>query len=80
MTISRFNAFNRLRDELDNARRELEDRKVIERAKGILMKRRGASEDEAYALLRTTAMSSKQRIADIARSVVTAAGLLEEEG
>jgi response regulator NasT len=80
MTISRFNAFNRLRDELDNARRELEDRKVIERAKGILMKRRGASEDEAYALLRTTAMSSKQRIADIARSVVTAAGLLGEEG
>jgi len=80
MTISRFNAFNRLRDELDNARRELEDRKVIERAKGILMKRRGASEDEAYALLRTTAMSSKQRIADIARSVVTAVGLLGEEG
>ena len=80
MTISRFNAFNRLRDELDNARRELEDRKVIERAKGILMKRRGASEDEAYALLRTTAMSSKQRIADIARSVVTTAGLLGEEG
>jgi response regulator NasT len=80
MTISRFNAFNRLRDELDNARRELEDRKVIERAKGILMKRRGASEDEAYALLRTTAMSSKQRVADIARSVVTAAGLLGEEG
>ena len=80
MTISRFNAFNRLRDELDNARRELEDRKVIERAKGILMKRRGASEQEAYALLRTTAMSSKQRIADVARSVVTAAGLLGEEG
>lgn len=80
MTISRFNAFNRLRDELDNARRELEDRKIIERAKGILMKRRGASEEDAYALLRTTAMSSKQRIADIARSVVTAAGLLGDEG
>lgn len=77
MTISRFNAFNRLQDELDNAKRELRDRKVIDRAKGILMKRRGLSEEEAYTLLRKTAMRNETRVADIARSVVTAAALLD---
>ena len=50
--ISRFNAFDRLRRELDEAKGELAERKSIERAKGILMRTRGMSEDEAYALLR----------------------------
>ena len=77
MTISRFNAFNRLQDELENTKRELRDRKVVDRAKGILMKRRGLSEEEAYALLRKTAMRNETRVADIARSVVTAAALLD---
>lgn len=77
MTISRFNAFNRLQDELENTKRELRDRKVVDRAKGILMKRRGLSEEEAYTLLRKTAMRNETRVADIARSVVTAAALLD---
>ena len=77
MTISRFNAFNRLQDELENTKRELRDRKVIDRAKGILMKRRGLSEEEAYTLLRKTAMRNETRVADIARSLVTAAALLD---
>jgi response regulator NasT len=76
MAISRFNAFSRLTRELEEAKSELENRKTIERAKGILMKSRGLSEADAYALLRKTAMNQNRRIADIAGSLVTAAGLL----
>ncbi len=76
MAVSRFNAFSRLQRELAEARSALEERKVIERAKGILMKMRGLSEEEAFTLLRQTAMNEKKKLADIAQSVVTAAGLL----
>lgn len=76
MAVSRFNAFSRLQRELAEARNALEERKVIERAKGILMRMRGLSEEEAFALMRQTAMNEKKRLADIAQSVVTAAGML----
>ena len=76
MAISRFNAFSRMARELEEARGELESRKVIDRAKGILMKSRGLSEEAAYALLRKTAMNQNRKISDIAQSLVTAAGLL----
>jgi response regulator NasT len=75
--ISRFNAFNKLREELDRARQALDERKVVERAKGILMHQRGLSEESAYALLRKAAMNENRRIAEVAQSVVTAAGLLK---
>lgn len=76
MAISRFNAFHRLRDELDRTKQALEDRKVIDKAKGILMKSRQISEDEAYALLRTAAMNESRRVAEVARSLITASKLL----
>ncbi|SDF57343.1 response regulator receiver and ANTAR domain protein [Agrobacterium pusense] len=76
MAVSRFNAFSRLQRELADAKSALEERKVIERAKGILMKMRGLPEEEAFALLRQTAMNEKKKISEIAQSVVTAAGLL----
>ena len=76
MAVSRFNAFSRLQRELAEARNALEERKVIERAKGILMKMRGLSEEEAFALLRQTAMNEKKKLVEIAQSVVTAAQLL----
>ncbi|MYZ50142.1 ANTAR domain-containing response regulator [Propylenella binzhouense] len=76
MTISRFNAFNRLREELDRTKQALEERKVIDKAKGILMRSRGIGEEEAYALLRRTAMNESRRVADVAQSLVTAAKLL----
>jgi response regulator NasT len=76
MAVSRFNAFSRLQRELADAKSALEERKVVERAKGILMKMRGLSEEEAFALLRQTAMYEKKKMSDIAQSVVTAAGLL----
>ncbi|MGO4683689.1 ANTAR domain-containing response regulator [Hyphomicrobium sp. 2TAF46] len=76
MAISRFNAFSRMSRELDEARSELEKRKLVERAKGILMSTRGLSEQQAYALLRKTAMSQNRKISEIAESLITAAGLL----
>lgn len=76
MTISRFNAFDHLRQELQRARDELADRKIIERAKGILMKQKAIEEAEAYRLMRSAAMNGKMKLADVARSIVTAAELL----
>ena len=77
MAISRFRAFNRLREELNAARSELEGRKIIDKAKAILIKTRGLDEDQAYALLRKTAMNQNRKITEIAQSLVTAAGLLD---
>ncbi|GCA53733.1 putative transcriptional regulatory protein pdtaR [Sinorhizobium sp. KGO-5] len=76
MAVSRFKAFSRLQRELAEAKSALEERKLVERAKGILMKMRSLSEEEAFALLRQTAMNEKKKISEIAQSVVTAAGLL----
>ncbi len=76
MAISRFNAFARMARELDEARSQLESRKLIDRAKGILMATRQISEADAYALLRKTAMNQNRKITDIAESLITAAGLL----
>jgi response regulator NasT len=76
MAILRFRAFSRMQDELEATRSELQGRKIIDRAKGILMKSRGISEEEAYALLRSTAMNQNRKIAEIAQSLVTAAELL----
>jgi response regulator NasT len=79
ITISRFNAFNRLKSELEEVRTELADRKVVDQAKLLLIKRRGITEDEAYALLRRTAMSRNCRIAEVAHSLVVAADLFPED-
>jgi len=76
MAVSRFNAFARLTRELEEARSALEERKIVDRAKSILMQSRGLGEPEAYALLRTTAMNQNRRIVDIAQSLITAADLL----
>jgi two-component system, response regulator / RNA-binding antiterminator len=76
MAISRFNAFSRMQRELEEAHSELENRKLVDRAKGILMTTRGLSEADAYALLRKTAMNQHRKISEIAESLITAAGLL----
>src|SRR5690606_15422107 len=76
MAIVRFNAFSRMARELEEARTELENRKLVERAKGILMTSRGLSEADAYSLLRKTAMNQNRKISEIAHSLVTAAALL----
>jgi response regulator NasT len=77
LCISRFNAFARLQAELEQTRTALEERKVIDRAKGILMNVKDLNEAEAYALLRKTAMNENKKIAEIAQSIVTASELLK---
>ncbi len=77
--IARFQVLRQMRTELAETRRALEERKVIDRAKGLLMKAKGISEDEAYALLRKTAMNQNRRVAEVAEALVTASGLLSRE-
>ncbi len=74
--IARFQMMRKMRSELDAAKQALEDRKTIDRAKGFLMRQRGMSEDEAYTLLRQTAMGQGRKIIDVAQALVTAADLL----
>src|SRR4029079_2413559 len=77
LCVSRFNAFAKRQEELERTKSQLEDRKIIEKAKGILMKMKGFTEDEAYVLLRSTAMREKKKIGDIAQSIITAAEMLK---
>ncbi|MDA9423680.1 MULTISPECIES: ANTAR domain-containing response regulator [Bradyrhizobium] len=77
LCVSRFNAFAKLQEELERTKSQLEDRKVIEKAKGILMRVKGLNEDEAYVLLRSTAMREKKKIGEIAQSIITASEMLK---
>ena len=74
--IARFSQFQDLRSELNQARASLAERKLVERAKGILMRRRGCDEDEAYRAMRKMAMDQKLRLADVAARIIDAADLL----
>lgn len=78
MAISRFNAFSRLERELEEARGALQGRKIVDQAKGLIMKRRGLDEEAAYKLLRKTAMNQNRKIVEVAESLVLSAGLLGE--
>ncbi len=77
LCVSRFEAFSRLTSALESAKSELEERKIIDRAKGLLMKARNLHEDDAYRLMRTSAMKENKKIIEIARSIITAAELLK---
>ncbi|MCI4662573.1 MAG: ANTAR domain-containing protein [Neomegalonema sp.] len=74
--IARFHNFARLRAELEATKSALAERKLLERAKGLLMKAKGIPEDEAYALMRRTAMDQNRKIVEIAQSIVTAAEIM----
>ncbi|SLN28327.1 putative transcriptional regulatory protein pdtaR [Pseudooctadecabacter jejudonensis] len=74
--IARFKIMRQMQSELDAAKQALEDRKTIDRAKGILMRQRNISEDDAYTLLRKTAMGQNRKVIDVAHALVTAADLL----
>lgn len=74
--IARFEEFKLLRAELLDANTRLSERKIIERAKGLLMKQRNIDEDVAYGMLRNMAMQQNTRLAILAEQVVQAAKLL----
>jgi|MDTC01.2.fsa_nt_gb response regulator NasT len=76
IVMSRFEQFQDLRRETDDLRQAMEDRKIIERAKGILMQRVGLSEDEAYRRLNKTARDGNRKLRDVAQSILTTEDLL----
>jgi len=76
VAVARFSEYQRLRDELAEANQKLEERKLIERAKGILMESRGMSEEEAYRTLRSMAMDRGKRMSEIAKQVIDMADLI----
>lgn len=72
LATARFAEFEALRKEADDARKALEDRKLIERAKGILMKRAGLDESEAFRRLQKQASAKRSKLVEIAKSIITA--------
>jgi two-component system, response regulator / RNA-binding antiterminator len=78
LAVIRFKAFEKMRTERDDATQALTERKVIDRAKGIVMKLKHIGEDEAYGLLRQTAMNRKKTIAEIARAVIASSDIMLE--
>ncbi|HEV8389512.1 MAG TPA: ANTAR domain-containing protein [Dongiaceae bacterium] len=77
VAIARFRAFDALRQERDTARSQLAERKLVDRAKGILMRAKGMTEEEAYERMRRAAMNEQKKLAEIAQSIVTAAEMLK---
>ena len=76
LAVRRFQAFSKLQEELAEAKNQLAERRTIDRAKAILMKRRNIDEPAAYALLRSHAMQSNRRIVEVAEALVTADNLM----
>jgi response regulator NasT len=76
VAMARFQHEERLRGELADARNQLEERKVIDRAKGLLMSRQGLSEQDAYTRLRKAAMDKGIKVSDVAQRLIDAADLL----
>ncbi len=74
--LARFDELQRLKAELADVSLRLSERKVVERAKGILMQRRGMSEQQAFQALRSLAMQRKQRLGEVARHVIDMAEIL----
>ncbi len=75
--MARFQLFKRMRTELTAAKQALAERRTIDRAKGLLMSARGHNAEEAYALLRRTAMNQGRKVSEIAEALVTASDLLK---
>ena len=72
MAAARFAEHKRLRDELKEAKSQLAERKLVDRAKGILMADHGYSEADAYKRMRSIAMSKGKRLAEVADAILLA--------
>jgi two-component system, response regulator / RNA-binding antiterminator len=80
VAVARFREFQALKNELQKTRDQLADRKLIDKAKGLLMKHRNFSEDEAYHAMRKLAMERNQRLVDTARNVIEVFEMLSGGG
>ena len=80
VAMARFAEFQKLRAELDQAKMDLADRKIIERAKALLMKTRSIPEEQAHRLMQKLAMDQNQRLVDVARSILALAQIFKPDG
>ena len=76
VAVARFEQDHALREELKSAQGRLVERKVVERAKGILMQQKGVSEDEAFRLMRKLAMDRNRKLLDVAQQIIDVSDLL----
>ncbi len=76
LAMSRFAEFESLHREVDDLRDALETRKVVERAKGILMRRLDLSEEEAFRRLQRRSQNENKKLSEIAQAIITADGML----
>ena len=76
VAVARFEQDRALREELKSTQDRLAERKVIERAKGVVMKQKGVGEEEAYAVMRKLAMDRNKRILEIAQQIIDVSDLL----
>jgi response regulator NasT len=79
VAMARFAEFQKLRAELDQAKMDLSDRKIIERAKALLMKSRSIPEEQAHRLMQKLAMDQNQRLVDVARSILALAQIFKPD-
>lgn len=76
---ARFSKQQEAQKQIEQLRTSLADRKIIDRAKGLVMEQRNCSEDEAYKLLRTSAMKQNLRMAVLSKNIIDAATLLHSQ-
>jgi response regulator NasT len=76
VAVTRFRVEQELREALEETRNKLAERKVIERAKGLLMERQQCTEDEAYSKLRRLAMDKNLKLVEVAQRMLDVAELL----
>ncbi len=76
LAFTRFNEFKTLKTEIGNLQDTIETRKLVERAKGILMKRLNIPEDDAFKLLQTQSQKENKKLKDVAETVITASKLI----
>ena len=79
VALARFSNYSKLRSELAKTKESLANRKIIEKAKGLIMQQRNCSEDEAYNLLRKIAMDRNQKLSDVASSLIELSSLLIQD-
>jgi AmiR/NasT family two-component response regulator len=79
LAITRFHDYASLQEENSALKENLQSRKLIERAKGLLMEQRKVSEEQAYSLIKRTSMNMRKPMADVAQAILVAGGLLVEK-
>jgi response regulator NasT len=76
LAVSRYKEFQALHREVDDLREALETRKLVERAKGILMRRLNLTEEEAFRRMQRRSQNENKKLGDIANAIITADGML----